>query len=575
MAEKTEVNSVGQIEFESEKAASSTDQLAAYDEQEAKRILRKVDLRLLPCLTVLYLMSFMDRGNIGNARPLGMQRDLGLSGTQWNLCLTIFFFPYCAFEVPSNMILKLLPANLWMSILVFSWGTCMTLMSLVKNYQGLLAARFFLGFTESGFFPAATYLLTCWYRRSELQGRLSLFFSAGSMAGAFSGLLAYGINNMAGIANLAGWRWILILEGLVTVVVGVACYFFLPNSPATARFLKPEERAFLLDRLAKDSGGTSAGGDMNEEPFKWKYVKNALTDYKIYLTVLIYFGNSLCTFGFIFTLPSVITELGYSAANAQLMTIPVYVFALLVTITASFLSDRYESRSNFIIYPSIIGTIGYIGLLALPHPGLPGATYGMLFVVAFGLYPVIVGILSWNANNLAGSWKRSIGVALQISIGGLGGAVGSNIFLSKEAPHYWTGYGVSLGGNILGLFAAVFLRWKLNKANKEREAMSLDEIHEKYTDEELREMGDRSPLFRYHLRVGSQHIPILQLLTASAMASLFLTLDGQPIPETEALGYGGTGGVVLRQGAAIKLPLRHPWLRRADWEPNIDALHRE
>ncbi|KAK2803782.1 hypothetical protein FQN51_003012 [Onygenales sp. PD_10] len=537
MAEKTEVNSVGQIEFESEKAASSTDQLAAYDEQEAKRILRKVDLRLLPCLTVLYLMSFMDRGNIGNARPLGMQRDLGLSGTQWNLCLTIFFFPYCAFEVPSNMILKLLPANLWMSILVFSWGTCMTLMSLVKNYQGLLAARFFLGFTDSGFFPAATYLLTCWYRRSELQGRLSLFFSAGSMAGAFSGLLAYGINNMAGIANLAGWRWILILEGLVTVVVGVACYFFLPNSPATARFLKPEERAFLLDRLAKDSGGTSAGGDMNEEPFKWKYVKNALTDYKIYLTVLIYFGNSLCTFGFIFTLPSVITELGYSAANAQLMTIPVYVFALLVTITASFLSDRYESRSNFIIYPSIIGTIGYIGLLALPHPGLPGATYGMLFVVAFGLYPVIVGILSWNANNLAGSWKRSIGVALQISIGGLGGAVGSNIFLSKEAPHYWTGYGVSLGGNILGLFAAVFLRWKLNKANKEREAMSLDEIHEKYTDEELREMGDRTP-------------------------AISGDMEGRAL------------------SSSIKVPLSNcpsdtPWHRKADWEPNIDALHRE
>lgn len=165
---------------------------------------------------------------VGNARTLGMQKDLGLSGTQWNICLTIFFFPYCAFEIPSNVVLKLLPANLWVSILVFCWGTCMTLMSLVTNYRGLLAARFFLGFTEvcvtivflinaylaniwfifqAGFFPAATYLLTCWYRRAEMQGRLSVFFSAGSMAGAFSGLLAYGINYMDGIARLAGWKW--------------------------------------------------------------------------------------------------------------------------------------------------------------------------------------------------------------------------------------------------------------------------------------------------------------------------------------------------------------------------------
>ncbi|KFY04914.1 hypothetical protein O988_00414 [Pseudogymnoascus sp. VKM F-3808] len=503
MSEKEAAIPVDQFEFkeenDSEKAASSNEQATiVYDEMETKRILRKVDLRLLPCLTLLYLLSFLDRGNMGNARTLGMQDDLGLSGTQWNICLTIFFFPYCAFEIPSNVVLKLLPANLWLSILVVSWGTCMTLMSLVTNYRGLLAARFFLGFTEAGFFPAATYLLTCWYRRAEMQGRLSVFFSAGSMAGAFSGLLAYGINYMDGIANLAGWKWILMLEGLVTVLVGVACFFFLPNSPATAAFLKPEERAFLIERLRSDNGGASGKVDTNEK-FQWKYMKDALTDWKIYISVLIYWGNAISTYGFIYTLPSVIKELGYSAANAQLLTIPVYVFALGVTITAAFLSDRYESRSNFIIYPCIVAAIGYIGLLSLPHPGLPGATYGMLFVVAGGLYPLICGVISWNANNLAGSWKRSIGMALQISIGGMGGAIGSNIYLSKEAPHYWTGYGVSLSVIAMAFFAAIFLRWKLNRINKKRDAMSLEEIHSKYTEQELKEMGDGSPLFRYIL----------------------------------------------------------------------------
>jgi hypothetical protein len=103
------------------------------------------------------------------------------------------------------------------------------------------------------------------------------------------------------------------------------------------------------------------------------------------------------------------------------------------------------------------------------------------------------------ANNLAGSWKRSIGMALQISIGGMGGAIGSNIYLSKEAPHYWTGYGVSLSVIAMAFFAAIFLRWKLNRINKKRDAMSLEEIHSKYTEQELKEMGDGSPLFRYIL----------------------------------------------------------------------------
>jgi hypothetical protein len=138
----------------------------SYDKIETRKILRKVDKRLLPVLTLLYLLSFLDRGNssyfhktrylsystdtkiVGNARTLGMQRDLQLSNTQWNMCLTIFFFPYAAFEVPSNIVLKLLRPNIWLTILILSWGTTMTLMSLVEDYEGLLVARFFLGMTE-------------------------------------------------------------------------------------------------------------------------------------------------------------------------------------------------------------------------------------------------------------------------------------------------------------------------------------------------------------------------------------------------------------------------------------------
>ncbi|KAH7083510.1 retrograde regulation protein 2 [Paraphoma chrysanthemicola] len=468
-----------------------------YTDAEARAITRKIDFRLLPVLTLLYLLSFLDRGNVGNARALGMQKDLHLTDKQWNLCLTIFFFPYALLEVPSNIVLKILKPNIWLTMLIIAWGTVVVTTGIVHNYSGLLLARFFLGVTEAGFFPAATYLLTCWYKRHELQTRMAIFYSAGSMAGAFSGLLAYAINYMDGIAGLEGWRWIMILEGILTVVVGFLCPFILPNSPATASFLTAPEKAHIIRGLQNDSGST--GQVETSEKYHKRYIFAAIKDLKIYISVLIYWGNAISNYGFIYTLPTVIKQLGYTAANAQLLTIPVYAFALSTTVGVAFMSDKYKTRSPFIIGPFIVAAAGYIALIALPHPGLPGATYGMLFVVAGGLYPSICGVISWNANNLAGSWKRSVGMAIQISIGNLGGAIGSNIYLAKEAPHYWTGYGVSLTIITIGIVSTALLRFKLNRENMRREKMTTEEIKALYTEQELLELGDKSPLFRYTL----------------------------------------------------------------------------
>lgn len=143
-------------------------------------------------------IGYVDRSNIGNAKIAGMSTDLKLQGLMYNTAVTIFFVPYALFEVPSNIVLKLVRPSLWISILLFSWGIVMTLMGIVKTYEGLLIARFFLGVAEAGFFPAATYLLTIWYKRYELQRRMAVFYAAASLAGAFSGLLAFGIEHMRG-----------------------------------------------------------------------------------------------------------------------------------------------------------------------------------------------------------------------------------------------------------------------------------------------------------------------------------------------------------------------------------------
>lgn len=231
-----------------------------------------MDLRLIPMLAALYLLSFLDRGNIGNAKIQGLQTDLKLTGPQYNLCATVFFFTYCAFEIPSNLLLKRFRPSIWLPSIMVAWGTVMTLMGLVKSYHGLLVARIFLGVAEAGLYPGVAYYLTMWYCTEELALRQGLFFSAASVAGAFSGLLAYAIAKMHGVGGLAGWQWIFILEGLLTVVVAILAFFILHDFPDTAGFLSVEEKAWVVHRL-KYQGSKKSGRNVAEtEHFEWKYV---------------------------------------------------------------------------------------------------------------------------------------------------------------------------------------------------------------------------------------------------------------------------------------------------------------
>ncbi|KAM0277374.1 hypothetical protein ACHAO9_012576 [Fusarium lateritium] len=454
-----------------------------FDAAETKKIVRKIDWYLLPPLTLLYILSFIDRSNIGNAKVAGMNDDLGLTGPQYNMALTVFFFPYAIFEVPSNIVLKMVRPSRWMCLLVISWGTVVTLQGIVQNYHQLLVTRILLGFTEAGFFPAATYLLTTWYCRWELQTRMAIFYSAASLAGSFSGLLAFGIQHMEGVAGLGGCRWIFILEGILTVCVGVAIPWVLPDSPATASFLSEQEKVFVAERLRLDVRVSMDhdGEDEESDNFEWRYLKDALTDWKIYLGVIIYWGNSISTYGFNFSAPTIIKELGYSAAQAQLMTIPIYVVGACSTIVFARLADKRRKRWVFIIIPFGISMIGFTAMLSIPHPRFPGLTYFFLFFITAGLYPSIIGCISWIGNNLAPSFKRAIGMALLISIGNLGGAVGSNIYLQAQAPHYWLGYGFALGIMSLAVISTIALHFATQRINKRRAMMSEDEVRAKYT----------------------------------------------------------------------------------------------
>ncbi|EUC46479.1 hypothetical protein COCMIDRAFT_35841 [Bipolaris oryzae ATCC 44560] len=482
-------------------APDDADFYTNYPEQKRKRVLRKVDIRLVPMLAILYLISHIDRANIGNAKIEGMVTDLGLNGVEWNVVLSVFFVPYILLEVPSNMLLKKFKRpSYYLGILIVSWGIIMTMMGVVKNFAGLLITRILLGVFEAGFFPGAVYLCSYWYMPKHLATRISYFYCASALSGAFSGLLAAAIAKMDGIGGYEGWRWIFLLEGIATVSLGISCFFFLIDSPAlSGRWLKPDEIRFLeLQRFIKDGG---KHGEEEKEGFKWNDLKMVLCNWRLYMQAYILLCISACSYGTKFTLPTITKGMGFSNTNAQLMTVPPYVAGALSSIFFAKLSDRFYWRLPFVAIPLCLIFIGYSVIISFDGNlgGNLGPAFFAIILTCMGIYPVQPAGSSWAANNLAPTSRRAIGVAFNICIGNIGGVIGSYMYLESEKPKYQTGFGLSLAFGASGFLVAFLLELSYKWGNSKKAKLSEDEIRARYTDEELLDMGDKSPLFRYTL----------------------------------------------------------------------------
>ncbi|EAW17245.1 allantoate permease family MFS transporter [Aspergillus fischeri NRRL 181] len=481
----------------SEKHSHDAEQIPHFTPEQEKRVLRKMDLRLIPMLSILYLLAFLDRGNIGNAKIEGLVEDLGLTSQEYSWCLTVFFFTYCAFEMPSNLLLKKLRPSRWLPFLMISWGIVMTLMGVVHNYAGLLSTRIFLGVAEAGLYPGTAYYITMWYPREKAQYRQALFFSSASIAGAFSGLLAYAIGKMDGVGGYAGWRWIFILEGLLTVAVAFVAPFAIHDFPETATFLTEEERRWVIHKLRAQSGRdtTQDGTDHEESRFRVRYVTDALTDWQIYVALFMYWGITTPLYGISYFLPSIIKDLGYKSSTAQLLTVPIYITAAIVAIGAAWLSDRRKQRSPFILFFMSLIAIGFIIVIASTGRGVPGVVYFGVFVAVVGIYPAFPGNVTWLSVNLAGDYKRAAGMAIHIGLGNMAGAMASNFYRAQDAPKYILGHSLELGFAVVGIIAVVILRFSYQRINKKRDQMDVSG----YGNAQLAMMGDRSPLFRYML----------------------------------------------------------------------------
>ncbi|KAE8331862.1 putative MFS transporter [Aspergillus sergii] len=472
--------------------AQSTD-LPQLRNTTERKLMAKIDWHIMPCLCVMYLLAFLDRVNISNAAVLGLQEDLNIvDGTNYNTALTIFFVPYVIFEIPSNILLKKLRPHVWLTGCMFLFGLVTICQGLVSNWGGLMTTRWFLGMFETGMFPGCFYLLGMWYKRSEAQKRFSFFFSSTTLAGAFGGLLASGLGKMDGIRGYRGWRWVFIIEGLITCVVSLAWFFIIPDFPEEVKWLTDEERQFIRAKLARDSG--SAGHDAK---IGWRDVLEVFKDYiHRWFDVLRSGRHSIWICLLRADHYQKLWLRWYVSIKTQLYSIPPWAAAWGFSMLVAILSDKTRHRFAFTIVPMLIAMAGFGILLNVHGQARRNVQYGALFMVTCGCYSAMPVIVCWFAMNLAGHRRRSVGTAWQVGFGNIGGIISTYAFLKKDAPEYRPGYIISVSflsfsaACCIGYFAAVWYdNWRRDQAIADGIAIPSDE------EQEL--LGDMALNYRY------------------------------------------------------------------------------
>ncbi|KAJ7761491.1 major facilitator superfamily domain-containing protein [Mycena maculata] len=460
-----------------------------------RKLVRKVDFRLIPILTLLYLLSFLDRTNIGNAKILGLTTDLHVAAPQYNTALALYFVAYVLFEVPANIILKRFNPQIWLPTLTLVWGIVSVCQGLVKNQAGLFGIRFLLGATEAGLFPGVIYLFSVYYRRHERSWRVAIFFGGAALAGAFGGILAFAIGKMDGVGGRKGWQWIFIIEGVITAAVSLLAYFIVPTWSHQATFLTEDERARLLARLKADSDAA------REEKFEWFFVFQAFTDHLVWAYALLFHGFAFVLYSLSLFLPTIIAGLGFSSWQAQLMTVPPNTLASLSIWFTVWLSSRYDARAPFIIGSAFVAIIGYIILLTGPTPG---AQYVGVHFAAAGVYTGNALLLSWPGENVSAQTKRAVAVAMQITIGDIGAIAGVLIYRPAFSAHTFRKPNIIAIGYLLFAAAVATYLWVwMSHENKRRDLLVADGGKERDLDvadedeDEQHRLGDRSIFYRY------------------------------------------------------------------------------
>ncbi|KAJ3533624.1 hypothetical protein NMY22_g7259 [Coprinellus aureogranulatus] len=469
------------------------------DPEAERKFVRKLDWILLPLFIVIYGLNYIDRTAIGNARIAGLEKDLGMHGTQLNVALTIFYTFYILADIPSNLLLKRYGSKL-IVILVVGFGTISLISTFITNYAGLIVTRIFLGIFEGGTLSGLIYVMSRYYRRRELVLRIGLFNGiAPALSGAFGGLIASALLRIGDFGYIQRWRKIFLIEGALTVAFGIILYFIMPDDPMTWKMLSEEERKLAVARLDVDAVVKNQGRkDRTTLRGIW-HSFNITT-----VACIIMFVTFNMSFqGMSLFLPTVINTQGtYTTVEAQLRTVPPFIAGAIWVSLNSYFSYKIRMRCVPLISSVSIVVVGYIISICTKDPKARYAACHLIVMAGCVAGPMII---AWATDNAAPDTMRATVSAAVCGIGALGSVIAMWTYLPSDAPDYKTGNSIVLGAVtctlLVAIFLALYIRWENGKRDDGHRDHRIEGKNEdsEAGRQELENMGYKHPRFRYQI----------------------------------------------------------------------------
>ncbi|EJD00698.1 MFS general substrate transporter [Fomitiporia mediterranea MF3/22] len=465
----------------------------AIDPEAQRRLVHKLDLILLPLFTVVYATNFIDRTAIGNAKIAGIEHDLGMVGFDYNIALTIFYIFYISAEIPSNLALKHF-GSMWLALMVTGFGIVSIGTAFVKNYAGLIITRVFLGLAEGGTLSGLTYIMSRYYRRTELVLRVGIFFGlAPPLAGAFGGLLASGLLSINDIGMVKSWRKIFLIEGIITSGFGLLCFLIIPTDPQRSRMLSESERELALARIAADQAVSTHG---KKERTTLRLVGRAF-NINTCVLAFCYVLVNISFQGLSLFMPTVVATLGhFTTVKSQLRTVPPYVAGAVWALIGAYHGFRIKQRATPIIISVLLMVIGYAIFVGTENSH---ARYAACFLAVAGGSPSGPMILSWGTDNAAPDTVRAVTTAIIPGVGALGSVIAVWTYLPSDAPNYHHGNSLNLSTSSLCVVLVALLAMYIRFENAKRARGERDYRLEGKSTEEIEQLGYLHPRFRYQM----------------------------------------------------------------------------
>ena len=411
------------------------------------RTIRRVTMRLVPFLALCYFVAYLDRVNVGFAK-LTMSADIGLTEASYGLGAGIFFIAYFFFEVPSNLILDRFGARKWIARIMVTWGVLSGAMALVGGETSFYVVRVLLGIAEAGFFPGIIFYLTLWFPAVHRGRIIGLFMAAIPLSSVIGAPVSGALLGLDGALGLHGWQWLFILEAAPALVLGVAVFFFLTDTPAQAAWLSADERAWLTERLSLER--------RQREQERRYSVSQALLDGRVWLISMIYFGAVACNYGFSFFLPTIVKDFGLTNLQTGFVTAIPYVAGTAALLLWTRRSDRTGERKLHTAVPLFLAAAGIAASTQLDDPV---AKMLALSVAAIGIFASLPMIWTLPTAFLSGSAAAG-GIAVINSVGNLSGFAGTYAvgWIKQQTGSYTGGLLALSGAGFVALVLVLALR---------------------------------------------------------------------------------------------------------------------